>query len=103
MKYLGSPHPTPHRTHTQERTFSTEGGPQYGGRTPPAGQEGASDLGPFPGTTSAIGGMGADLEGGKGGKGFGVPGTGGEGPPAATRPPGRAIADVSAGESSYVN
>eukprot|EP00198_Chlamydomonas_reinhardtii_P004615 XP_001693951.1 predicted protein [Chlamydomonas reinhardtii] len=58
-----------------ERTFSTEGGPQYGGRTPPAGQEGASDLGPFPGTTSAIGGMGADLEGGKGGKGFGVPGT----------------------------
>ncbi|KAG2446431.1 hypothetical protein HYH02_008423 [Chlamydomonas schloesseri] len=88
-----------------ERTFSSEGGPQYGGRqqqqqqqeegTPP------SDMGPFPGTTSAIGGMGGDLEGGRGGKGFGMPGTGGEGPPAATRP-GRANADVSAGESSYI-
>ncbi|GLC34805.1 Ubiquitin domain-containing protein ubfd1 [Pleodorina starrii] len=78
-----------------ERTFTSQGGPQYGGR-PLKG-----DVGPFEGTTSEIGGRGGDLRGGEGSVGTETGGVGGEGAPAVTRP-GHANRDTSVGDSSYV-
>jgi hypothetical protein len=58
----------------KERTFSSAGGPQYGGR-PPQG-----DMGSLEGTTSEAGGRGGDLgSGGEGGMGTEIGGVGGEG------------------------